>query len=92
MTAASVLTTSVIMNSTKPAASRADSCAGLASPKRPAISALTVDVPTSRMLRLDLEGRRDDQDDRDGLAERPAQAEHRAADDAAAAERQHHGA
>ena len=43
MTAASVLTTSVIMNSTKPAASRADSWAALASPKRPAISELTVD-------------------------------------------------
>src|SRR6478752_1330045 len=42
--------------------------------------------------RLDLERRRQDQQHGDGLAERPAEAEHRAADDAAAAERDHDGA
>ena len=50
--AANVLKIRVITKSTKPAASRAESCDVLASPKRPAISELTVLVPISRIRGL----------------------------------------
>ncbi len=57
MAAATVLTPRVMTNSTKPAASRADSCEVVASPNRPAISAEIVIVPTLRIRDLDVEGR-----------------------------------
>ena len=45
MTAARLLTTRVMQNSRKPAVSRAESCAGVASLKEDAISEEIVDVP-----------------------------------------------
>ena len=87
MIEASVLTIRVIRNSTKPAVSRALKLggAGVAEPAGDqGADGVGADLEDPR---LDHEVGRDDQEYGDGLAERPAEPEHRAADDAAAAER-----
>ena len=88
-TAATVLTASVMRNSTKPAVSSADSCDDVASPKRSAISAEVVSVPTSRMRNLmSNAGEMISRTATVSPSARPER-QHRAADDAAAAEGQH---
>ncbi len=82
------LTTSVIANRARPAAISADR------PKPGRLAVAQRDQARHRVaarledVEVDVEARRDDQQDGDRLAERPAETEHRAADDAAAAERQ----
>ena len=89
MTAATLLTTSVITNSTNPAASSADSWDFVALPKfagdqrRHGLGSGFEDPG------LDDVRRRDDDQDGRRLAQRPAEGEHRPADDSALAERQH---